>query len=75
MTEECKGPPLPGEKRQAGKSVKAGGQDDPQNTRPFSGLQFMRRREAGLERFDVILDDLAAEHGLPICTATTEVAP
>ncbi len=75
MTTESKGPPLPGEKRQAGKSVEAGGQDDSQNTRPFSGLQFMRRRAAGLEQFSVILDNLAAEHGLPICTATAEVVP
>ena len=72
MTTESKGPPLPGEKRQAGKSVEAGGQDDSQNTPPFSGLQFMRRREAGLERLNVILDDFAAR-GLPICTATAEV--
>lgn len=75
MTTKWKGLPLPGEKRQAGKSVKAGGQDNFQDIRPFSGLQFMRRRAAGLEQFSVILDDLAAEHGLPICTATAEVSP
>ena len=75
MTTKWNGPPLPGEKRQAGKSVEAGGQDDSQNTRPFSGLQFMRRRAAGLEQFNVILDDLAADHGWPICTATAEVVP
>ena len=74
MTTKWKGPPLPGEKRQAGKSVEAGDQDNSQNTRPFSGLQFMRRA-AGLERLSVILDDLAAGHGWPFCTATTEVAP
>ena len=61
-------------KRQAGKSVKAGGQDSSQDTRPFSGLQFMRRRAAGLEQLNVILDDLA-ERGFPICTATTGVTP
>ncbi len=75
MTTKWKGPPLPGEKRQAGKSVEAGGQDDSQDTPPEPTLQFMRRRAAGLERFSVILDDLAAEHGWPFCTATTEVAP
>ena len=74
MTTKWNGPPLPGEKRQAGKSVEASGQDDSQNTRPFSGLQITRRRAAGLEPFMVILDDLA-EYGWPICTATTEVAP
>ncbi len=74
MDTKWNGPPLPGEKRQAGKSVKAGGQDNSQNTRPFSGVQFMRRA-AGLERLNVILDDLAAEHGWPFCTATTEVSP
>ncbi len=75
MTTESKGPPLPGEKRQAGKSVKAGGQDNSQDTSPEPNLQFMRRRAAGLEQFSVILDDLAAEHGWPTCTATTEVSP
>ena len=73
MTTKWNGPPLPGEKRQAGKSVKAGGQDDTQDTSPETNLQFTRRRAAGLEQLSVILDDLAAEHGLPICTATAEV--
>ncbi len=75
MTTKWKGPPLPGEKRQAGEFVKAGGQDNSQNIPPESSLQFMQRRAAGLERLNVILDDLAAEHGLPICTATAEVSP
>ncbi len=75
MATESKDPPVSGETRQAGKSVKAGGQDDSQDTSPEPNLQFMRRRGAGLERLNVILDDLAAEHGLPICTATAEAAP
>ncbi len=74
MTTKWNGPPLPGEKRQAGKGLRFGNLNDPQNTLPFSGVQITRRREAGLEQLSVILDDLAAEHGLPICTATAEVA-
>ena len=75
MTLEWNGPPLPGENRQAGKSVKAGGQDDSQDTSPEPNLQFMRRRASGLERLNVILDGLAAEHGWPFCTATAEMSP
>ncbi len=75
MTTKRFGPPLPGEKRQAGETVEAGGQDNSQNTPPESNLQFTRRRAAGPERISVILDDLAAEHGWPFCTATTEVSP
>ncbi len=48
----------------------------PQNAPPGSNksnLQFTRRRAAGLEQLSVILDDLAAEHGLPICTVTAGV--
>jgi hypothetical protein len=74
MATKWNGPPLPGEKRQAGKSVEAGGQDDSQNTPLFSGLQFTRRRAAGLEQLNVILDDFA-EYGWPICTATAEALP
>ncbi len=73
MTTKRFGPPLPGEKQQAGEFVKAGGQDNSQTTPIEPNLQFMRRRAAGLEQLSVILDDLAAEHGLPICTATAEV--
>ncbi len=72
MTTKRFGPPLPGEKQQAGESVEAGGQDNSQTTPPEFNLQFMHRRAAGLEQFSVILDDLA-EHGLPICTATAKV--
>ncbi len=74
MTTKWNGPPLPGEKRQAGKSLRFGNLNDPDSTSTASRLQSTRRREAGLEPFMVILDDLA-EHGLPICTATTEVSP
>ena len=75
MATKWNGPPPPGEKRQAGGSVEAGGQDNSQITSPEPNLQFMRRRAAGLEQFSVILDDLAAEHGWPICTTTAEVSP
>ena len=75
MTTKWNGPPLPGEKQRAGKSLRFGNLNDPQNTLPFSGVQITRRRKAGLEQLSVILDDLAAEHGWPICTATGEVAP
>ncbi len=74
MTTNWNGPPLPRSERQARDFVKADGQDDSQITPSESNLQFMRRRAAGLEQLNVILDDLA-ERGLPICTATAEAAP
>ena len=74
MATESNDPPLPNLKRQAGKSIEAGGQDDPDITSTGSNLQ-STRRAAGLEHISVILNDLAAKHSLPFCTATGEVAP
>ncbi len=75
MVTKWNGPPLPGTKRRAGKNLRFGNLNDPDSTSTASRLQSTRRREAGLEPFIVILDDLAAEHGWPFCTATTEVVP
>ena len=75
MTLEWQGPPVPVRNRRAGIILRFGDQNDLDSTSTDSRLQFMQRRKHGLERLSVILDDFAAEHGLPFCTATTEVSP
>ena len=70
MVARHNGPPLPGTKRRAGKILWFGNLNDPDCTSTDSSLQSTSRREAGLEPFAVILDNLAIEYGWPFCTAT-----